>query len=93
MLQQRKQHHAGGGKRPRRRPTLRWMDRVRSDMKEHQLEDTKLALSTKSWRDRSTPDSDTIGKGEQVFALTSFVRAYSLVGQLCFRITHGLGAS
>ena len=27
-----------GGKRHRGRPRLRWMDRVRSDMEEHQLE-------------------------------------------------------
>ena len=38
-----------GGKRPRGRPRLRWMDRVQSDMKEHQL-DTKLARNREAWR-------------------------------------------
>ena len=38
-----------GGKRPRGRPKLRWMDRVRSDMKEHQL-DPKLGQNREAWR-------------------------------------------
>ena len=38
-----------GGKRPRGRPILRWIDRVRSDMKEYQL-DPKLAQNIESRR-------------------------------------------
>ena len=38
-----------GGKIPRGRPRLRWMDRVRSGVKEHQL-DPKLAQNREAWR-------------------------------------------
>ena len=38
-----------GGKRPRGRPSLTWMDRVRSDLRQHQL-DPKLAPSREAWR-------------------------------------------
>ena len=38
-----------GGKRPRGRPRLRWMDRVRSDLKQHKL-DPKLAQNLEGWR-------------------------------------------
>ena len=38
-----------GGKRPRGRPILKWMGRVRSDMKEHQLDQT-LAQNREAWR-------------------------------------------
>ena len=38
-----------GGKRPRGRPRLRWMDRVRSDFKQHQLY-PKLAQNGEGWR-------------------------------------------
>ena len=38
-----------GGKRPRGRPKLRWMDRVQSDLRHHQL-DPKLAQDREAWR-------------------------------------------
>ena len=38
-----------GGKRPRGRPRLRWMDRVRSDLRPRQL-DPKLAQNREAWR-------------------------------------------
>ena len=38
-----------GGKRPRGRPRLRWMDRVRSDLRQHHL-DTELAQNREAWR-------------------------------------------
>ena len=38
-----------GGKRPRRRPRLRWTDRVRSDLKQNQL-DPKLAQNREARR-------------------------------------------
>ena len=37
------------GKRPRGRLRLRWMDRVRSDLRQHQL-DPKLAQNRETWR-------------------------------------------
>ena len=37
-----------GGKRPRGRPKLRWMDRVQSDLRHHQL-DPKLAQDREAW--------------------------------------------
>ena len=58
-----------GRERPREWPKLRWMDRVRSDLKEHQL-NQKLAQNREAWINaiqswRSTPERDIIGKGEQ----------------------------
>ena len=58
-----------GRERPRGRARLRWMERVRSDLKEHQL-NPKLAQNTEAWINgiqswRSTPERDIIGKGEQ----------------------------
>ena len=38
-----------GGNRPRGRPKLRWMNRVQSDLRHHQL-DTKLAQDREAWR-------------------------------------------
>ena len=38
-----------GGKRPRGRPRLRWVDRVRNDMEKYQLE-PKLAQNREAWR-------------------------------------------
>ena len=38
-----------GGKRPRGRPKLRWIDRVQSDLRHHQL-DPKLAQDREAWR-------------------------------------------
>ena len=57
----------GGREDTSRKPILRWMNRVRSDLKQHQL-DPKLTQNEKdgerqSWR--STPDRDKIGKGEK----------------------------
>ena len=54
-----------GGKRPRGRPRLRWMDRVRSDLKQHKPR-TEKDGERQSWR--STPDRDKIGKGTQRYA-------------------------
>ena len=42
---------------------MRWMDRVRSDMKEHQL-NPKLARNQEAWRN-AVIAIDKIGKGEQ----------------------------
>ena len=47
---------------------LRWMDRVRSDLKQHQLDHPKLAQNRKAWRKAIMaidPDRDKIGKGER----------------------------
>ena len=38
-----------GGKRPRGRPKLRWIDRVKSDLRHHQLY-PKLAQDQEAWR-------------------------------------------
>ena len=38
-----------GGKTPRGRPRQRWMDRMLSDLKQHQL-DPKLAQNREGWR-------------------------------------------
>ncbi len=38
-----------GGKKPRGKPGLRWMDRVRSDLKQHQL-DPNLTQNREGWR-------------------------------------------
>ena len=38
-----------GGKRPRGRPRLRWMDRVWSYLRQHQL-DPELAQNREAWR-------------------------------------------
>ena len=53
-----------GGKIPRGRPILRWMDRLQSDLSQHQL-DPKFAQNGERQSWRSTPDRDKIGKGEQ----------------------------
>ena len=59
-----------GGKIPRGRPILRWMDRVRGDLKQHQLDPNSRRTDkdgeTQSWR--STPGRDNIGKGTQRYA-------------------------
>ena len=67
-----------GGKRPRRRPRLRWMDRVRSDLKQHQL-DPKLTQNREAWRKAVMaidPNRDKIGKDEQC-------RVSIIVGATC----------
>ena len=55
-----------GRKRPRRRPRLRSMDRVRSDVEKtssiQSLHRTEKHGERQSWR--STPDRDKIGSGE-----------------------------
>ena len=53
-----------GGKRHRGRPTLRWMDRVQSDMKQHKL-DEDLAHDREAWKKAIMAideDRDRIGK-------------------------------
>ena len=52
-----------GGKRPRGRPSLRWMDRVRNDLRQHQL-DPKLAQNREAWRN-AVMAIDQVSKGEQ----------------------------
>ena len=56
-----------GGMRPRGRPRLRWMDRVRSDLREHRI-DPKFAQDRDTWRQAiiiSIPVWYKIDKGDQ----------------------------
>ena len=60
-----------GGKRPRGRPKLRWMDRVRSDLRQHQL-DADLAQNREAWKkaimaiDPGQGRSAKVSNGEQI---------------------------
>ena len=61
------------GKRPRGRPILRWMDRVRSDLRQHQLE-PKLAQNREEEgnhgdRHRTGIRSAKVSKCEQIIIL------------------------
>ena len=56
-----------GVKRPRGRPILRWVYRVRNDLKQQQLDPNSHRTDKhgEMQSGRSTPDRDMIGKGEQ----------------------------
>ena len=74
-----------GGKRPRGRPRLRWVDREQRDVRQHQL-DAKLAHNREAWRKAiMSIDPGLIGKGEQP-CIHQYATCRSLVYFISFKI-------